>query len=80
MAKKQPNNKKDIEISLVEPKPAAKEEAKEETAYIVKKISLSEWQIKELKIFGDMVVDQKEWNADIPVIVMDKLKKHIRGF
>ena len=49
-------------------------------AYHFNKISLSEWQIIEYTIMGDMVVDEVRREPDIPVIVFDKLKREIREF
>jgi len=70
MAKKQPNNKKDVEIKEIDLKPIK--------AYVFKKITLSEWQIIELTVLGDTVVNTIAREPDLPQIVVNKLIQEIR--
>lgn len=49
-----------------------------ENAYLIKKLSLSEWQVVDLEISGNQVLSRKERVPDIPPIVWNKLRVEIQ--
>jgi hypothetical protein len=53
---------------------------KNELAFIVRKLSLQEWQVIELTIEGDEIVKRVEREPDVAAIVGSKLMNEIRKF
>lgn len=50
-----------------------------EKAYIVKKLSLQEWQVVELQVQGDRVLSRTSKEPNLAAIVASKLMTEIRG-
>lgn len=48
-----------------------------ETGYMIRKISLSEYQIIGLKIQGNEVIEKTLFEPDLPVIILKKLREKI---